>query len=252
MNVIFVTNCFLSTFVLLTTHNLPKLINLTKNSEIMKTVSSIVENYIKTKPFLLNALSLGIINLTSLSRNIMTELESEFGKEVKQGAVVMALKRLTEELDFRLNHKINKVIKNIGEITVRSALTDYTFAASDTVLNKQADLITDINSFPDIFYTSSRGVNETNIVVSNSITHLVEKHFVHEKLIQKLDNLASITVKLPKENIVVPGIYYFIFQRLAWEGIIINEVISTSNEFTILVSEEQVDVAFKVIKDLKN
>jgi hypothetical protein len=52
----------------------------------------------------------------------MTELESDFGKEVKQGAVVMALKRLTEELDFRLNHKINKVIKNIGEITVRSAL----------------------------------------------------------------------------------------------------------------------------------
>jgi hypothetical protein len=31
---------------------------------------------------------------------------------------------------------------------------------------------------------------------------------------------------------------------LVWEGII-NEVISTSNEFTILVSEEQVDVALK-------
>jgi hypothetical protein len=222
-----------------------------KHIKIMKTVSSIVENYIKTKPFLLNALSLGIINLTSLSRNIMTELESEFGKEVKQGAVVMALKRLTEELDFRLNHKINKVIKNIGEITVRSSLTDYTFAVSDTVLNKQAELISDINAFPDVFYTSSRGVNEINIVVSKSVNELVDKHFVNEKLIQKLDDLASITVKLPKENIVVPGIYYFIFQRLAWEGIIINEVISTSNEFTILVSEDQVDIAFKVIKDLK-
>ncbi|WP_418264333.1 aspartate kinase [Flavobacterium faecale] len=218
----------------------------------MKTVSSIVENYIKTKPFLLNALSLGIINLTSLSRNIMSELESEFGKEVKQGAVVMSLKRLTEELDFRLNHKINKVIKNIGEITVRSALTDYAFAVSETVLNKQAELISDINAFPDVFYTSSRGVNEINIVVSNTVNALVDKHFVNEKLLQKIDNLASITVKLPKENIVIPGIYYFIFQRLAWEGIIINEVISTSNEFTILVSEEQVDVAFKVIKDLKN
>jgi hypothetical protein len=52
--------------------------------------------------------------------------------------------------------------------------------------------------------------------------------------------------------VVIPGIYYFIFQRLAWEGIIINEVISTSNEFTILVSEEVVDVAFRVIKDLKS
>ncbi|MFQ3174939.1 MAG: hypothetical protein ACI9WT_000025 [Flavobacterium sp.] len=217
----------------------------------MKTVSSIVENYIKTKPFLLNALSLGIINLTSLSRNIMIELESEFGKEVKQGAVVMALKRLTEELDFRLNHKINKVIKNIGEITVRSALTDYTFAVSETVLNKQAELISDINALPGVFYTSSRGVNEINIVVSKSVNELVDKHLINEKLIQKLDDLASITVKLPKENILIPGIYYFIFQRLAWEGVIINEVISTSNEFTILVSEDQVDVAFKVIKDLK-
>jgi hypothetical protein len=218
----------------------------------MKTVSSIVENYIKTKPFLLSALSQNIINLTSLSRNMMTELESEFGKEVKQGAIVMALKRLSVDLDFRLNHKISKVMKNLGEITVRSSLIDYTFAVSSTILTKQADLISEINSNPDIFYTSSKGVSETNIIVSQSVGHLVEKHFADEKQIQKLENLASITVKLPKENTVIPGIYYFIFQRLAWEGIIINEVISTSNEFTIMVSDDEVDVAFRVIKDLKS
>jgi len=218
----------------------------------MKTISSVVEHYIKTKPFLLSALSQGIINLTSLSRNMMPELEQELGKDVKQGAVVMALKRISEELDFRVNHKILKVLKNIGEITVRSSLIDYTFAVSETILDKQAALIYEINKETGIFYTSSRGVNETNIVVSESVGHLVDKHFSGEKLIQKLDNLASITVKLPKENISIPGIYYFIFQRLAWEGIIINEVISTSNEFTILVSEQEVDVAFKVIKDLKS
>ncbi|GAA4762119.1 MULTISPECIES: aspartate kinase [Flavobacterium] len=217
----------------------------------MKTISSVVENYIKTKPFLLNALSQGIINLTSLARTITDELEEELGKDVKQGAVIMALKRLSEDLDFKVNHKITKVLKNIGEITVRSSLTDYTFLISDSILNKQADLITDIDSHSDIFYTSSRGVNETNIVVSDSISHLIEKHFKGEKLTQKLENLASITVKLPKENISVPGIYYFIFQRLAWEGIVIYEVISTTNEFTILVDDDIVDKAFKVIKDLK-
>jgi hypothetical protein len=44
--------------------------------------------------------------------------------------------------------------------------------------------------------------------------------------------------------------WYLLFhlQRLAWEGFIINEVILDFNEFTILVSEEQVDVAFKVIQ----
>ncbi len=218
----------------------------------MKTISSLVEHHIKTRPFLLSALSQGIINLTSLARDMMPELEVHLGKEVKQGAVVMALKRLSGDLDFRVNHKILKVLKNIGEITVRSSLTDYTFIISESILEKQSDFITEINKQSDVFYTSSRGVNETNIVVSSFVNSLVEHHFRGEKLIQRLDDLASITLKLPKENVSVPGIYYFIFQRLAWEGIIINEVISTSNEFTILVSEEVVDVAFKVIKDLKN
>ncbi|MDP2161402.1 MAG: aspartate kinase [Flavobacterium sp.] len=218
----------------------------------MKTISSVVEHYIKTKPFLLSALSQGIINLTSLARNMMPELEQELGKDVKQGAIVMALKRLSEDLDFRLNHRILKVLKNLGEITVRSSLTDYTFAVSETILDKQADLISEINAYQDIFYTSSRGVNETNIVVSDVVSHLVLKHFANERLFQKQDKLASITVKLPKDNVSVPGVYYYIFQRLAWEGISINEVISTSNEFTVLVSEEEVDLAFKVIKDLKS
>ena len=218
----------------------------------MKTISSIVENYIKTKPFFLVALSQGIINLTSLSRNMMVELESEFGKEVKQGAVVMALKRLSVDLDFRLNHKIIKVLKNLGEITVRSSLSDFTFAVSDTILEKQVSLMSEISNHKDIFYTSSRGVSETNVIVSDSVSHLVYKHFAEEKLLNRFDNLASITVRLPKENVTTPGIYYFIFQRLSWEGITINEVISTSFEFTILVDDEVVDVAFKVIKDLKN
>lgn len=217
----------------------------------MKSVTSVVENYIKSRPFLLNGLSEGIINLTSLARLIMPQLEQELGKDVKQGAVVMALKRLSEELDFRVNHKILRVLKNIGEITVRSSLIDYTFSISDTVLNCQAELMQELNQYKDVFYTSSRGVNETNLVLSESVSHLIEKYFSKERLIQKQDNLASITVKLPTENVIVPGIYYFIFQCLAWEGIIIHEVISTTNEFTILVDESEVDVAFKVIKDLK-
>ncbi len=140
----------------------------------------------------------------------------------------------------------------MGEITVRSSLTDFTFVSSNTLLENQAKLITEINKLQDIFYTSSRGVNETNIVTSTSINSVIENLFKQEKLTHKIENLSSITVKLPQENISTPGVYYYIFQRLAWEGIVIHEVISTTNEFTIIVRDEQIDVAFKVIKDLKN
>lgn len=217
----------------------------------MKTISAVVENYIKKKPFLQSALAQGIINLTSLSRQVKPEIEEELGKEVRNGAIVMALKRLSDDLEFRATHRILKVLKNIGEITVRSSLTDFTFLVSDSILENQTKLLKEVDQNKDVFYTSSRGVNELNIVVSNSLDSTVEHLFAAEKCTQKAENLSSITVKLPAENVSVPGIYYFIFQRLAWEGIVLYEVISTTNEFTILVNDDQVESAFKTIKDLK-
>ncbi|QHI37864.1 hypothetical protein IMCC3317_32470 [Kordia antarctica] len=218
----------------------------------MKTISSIVEEYIKAKPFLSSALSQGIINLTSLSRLIKPEIEHQLGKEVKNGAIVMALKRLSSELEFRVTHRVLKFVRNIGEITVRSALNDYTFRVTETLLKSQAAFMSEIEDLNTVFYTSSRGVNESNIVVSSEVAALVGKIFKDEILLEKQENLSSITVKLPKDNVNVPGIYYFIFQRLSWEGINIYEVISTTNEFTILVNDEQVDKAFTVIKNLKS
>jgi predicted regulator of amino acid metabolism with ACT domain len=82
--------------------------------------------------------------------------------------------------------------------------------------------------------------------------HLVAIYFENEVLLEKSENLSSVTIKLPTENVDIPGIYYFIFQRLSWEGVNIRQVISTSNEFTILVDEDSVNTAFKVIKDLKS
>ncbi|PCE66151.1 aspartate kinase [Sediminicola luteus] len=217
----------------------------------MKTISAVVEQYIRKKPFLQSALAQGIINLTSLSRMVKPEIEEELGKEVRNGAIVMALKRLSDDLEFRATHRIVKVLKNIGEITVRSNLADFTFLISESILENQSLLLNEVNKNKDVFYTSSRGVNELNIVVSSTMEGTVQELFQGERCTQKVDNLSSITVKLPAENVSVPGIYYFIFQRLAWEGIVLYEVISTTNEFTILVNDEQVDMAFKTIKDLK-
>jgi aspartokinase len=217
----------------------------------MRTISSAVEDYIKSKPFLISALSQGIINLTSLSRIIKSDIEVSLKKEVKYGAIVMALKRLSNELEFRTTFKIVKIIKDIGDITVRSSLVDYNFKVSDTLLSNQAKVLAKVDNNDD-FYTSSRGVNECNIVVSGNLISLVEDVLKNEILLSKQENLSSISIKLPSENVSIPGVYYFVFQRLSWEGINIYEVISTSNEFTILVNEDQVDKAFKVIKDLKN
>ena len=218
----------------------------------MKTIASAVEHYIKSKPFLQTALSEGIINLTSLARIIRKDIQAETTqREVRNGAIVMALKRLSVDMEFRSTHRIVKVLKNIGDIIVRSNLTDYTFLTSETFMNAQAQLLNKIKNNRDIFYATTRGVNEANIIVSNSMESIVENIFKKERILHKFTDLGAISVKLPEENVSVSGIYYFIFQRLAWEGVNMNEVISTANEITIVIPENHIDIAFKVIKDLK-
>ena len=54
----------------------------------MKTISSAVEDYIKSKPFLISALSQGIINLTSLSRIIKSEIEESLNPSIDYLKVV--------------------------------------------------------------------------------------------------------------------------------------------------------------------
>ena len=218
----------------------------------MKTISSVVEDYIKTKPYLSTALSQGIINLTSLSRIIKPDIEKILKKNANNGAIVMSLKRISDNMEFISTHKIIKTLNKIGDITVRSSLLDYNFKISPTFLASQAKFLTEINDNKESFYTSSRGVSECNIIISSNLKIFLEKCFEKEFLVNKYQNLSSVSIKLPNENISVPGIYYFIFQKLSWEGVNIREVISTSNEFTILVDEDYVNIEFKVIKDLKN
>jgi len=217
----------------------------------MKTIAATVVEYIKTKPYLSSALSDGIINLTSLARNIQEDIEERTKKPVKPGAIVMALKRISDTADFVQTKQIIKVLKNLGDITVRSSLVDYSFLISESLLFAQSNLLKAIEQQQEVFYTSSRGVSESNIIVSQNIAPLVDDLFKEETCFSKTENISSITMKLPIENVTIPGIYYFIFQRLSWEGVNINEVISTSNEFTILMHEDQVNTAFRVIKNLK-
>ncbi|MEL0275265.1 MAG: aspartate kinase [Flavobacteriaceae bacterium] len=218
----------------------------------MKTIAAVVEQYIKTKPYLSTAMTQGIINLTSLARQIQPEIEETLQKPARSGAIVMALKRISDNLEFLSTHKIVKVLKGIGDITVRSNLVDFSFKISETLLNAQAQFLSEVNDNPNIFYTSSRGVTESNIIVSSNAAAQLENYFQSERLIEKTEDLSSISIKLPTENVTIPGIYYFIFQRLSWEGVNIYEVISTSNEFTIIVGEDQVNSAFKAIKELKD
>jgi hypothetical protein len=216
----------------------------------MKAVHVIVEEIIKKSPFLEEALAEGLINLSSLSRQIKSEIDEELGKDVKIGAIVMALKRLSPRFDPNFQIKIKKVVQKLGDITVRSKITYYTFENSESLIERQAELLRKLKGKKDIFFAFSQGVYETTIILSDSEHHDVDVLFKNEKIIQESTGLSSLTIKLPSENSDVSGIYYFILKKLAWEGINILDIISTMHEFTIIVNDENIDRAFSILKNI--
>ncbi|MDR2936211.1 MAG: aspartate kinase [Rikenellaceae bacterium] len=217
----------------------------------MLTIPNAVEEVIKKKPFLEGALLEGLINLSALARKLKPEIEKKVGKEVNDSAVIMALNRLVPRLELMSAMKFKKVVENIGDIIVRSNLADLAFANSPTLFEKQAILLDRVRSMKDVFCTFSQGIYETTLVVSSSIAKLVEEIFQEEVMIAKTDFLSSITVKLPTENSVCPGVYYYIFKELAWDNINITEVISTTNEFTVVISDEDIHRAFTILMEAK-
>jgi|TARA_B110001452_G_C15220378_1_gene423077 hypothetical protein len=218
----------------------------------LKTIASCVNEILVSRPFLEEALSRDIINFSALAKDLNQIISEMLRKPVKEGAITMALRRYKPPVDVENIGRLKNAFKNLGDITVRSNLSDFTFQNSKTLINSHSKVLEKINNNNQIFYAFTRGIFESNIIISSSEKKSIVEVFKNEKLIGLKDCLTTITLNLPEGNSKIVGLYYQIFKRLAWDNVTLYEVISTTNEFTILVEDHLVDKAFSVIKGLKH
>ncbi|BAO74542.1 hypothetical protein WPG_0312 [Winogradskyella sp. PG-2] len=205
-----------------------------------------------SSPFLEEGLSRDIINFSALAKDLNHTISQMLRKPVKDGAIMMALRRHQQPLNLDNSVPLKRVFKNLGDITVRSNLSDFTFQNSKSLINSHTQVLEKISANQQIFYAFTRGMFESNIIISTSEKESISKAFKNEVLIGQQDKLSAISIYLPKGNSKIAGLYYQIFKRLAWERITLYEVVSTTNEFTIVVEDLLVDKAFSVIKRLKD
>ena len=217
----------------------------------MKTIANCVEDILVGQPYLEEALARNIINFSALAEELRAPVSQMLKKEVKAGAIMMALRRYKPPTSLSNTIKINKAIKALGDITVRSGLIDFTVKNSDTLIHNHAKILEKIKGESKLFYTFTRGIHESNIIISDSLENFVRTHLESEAFIAIQEDLTAISMDLPEENSRISGLYYHFFKRLAWDGIPLYEVISTTNEFTILIEDTYVDKAFSAIKKMK-
>lgn len=217
----------------------------------MSTISKITEDIINRSPFMREAMTENLINISALARKIRPEIEKATGKTIKEGAIVMAIKRMTPGVYHKLDVKIKNVIGGIGDFLVRSDLVDFTYENSESLRDAQNKLIKEIGEDSDSFFTLCKGITETTYILNSKYIEVAKMCFEKERLKAHTKELSSITVKLPETNTETYGVYYYIMKHLAWEGINIEQVVSTANEFTAIVNSNDIDDAFKILMQLK-
>lgn len=212
----------------------------------MITIPELVKEKIEESPFLEDLLAKRIINYSALARTIKPELEEKLLKSIQEGSIIMALRRMAKK--YQTSIALKKIFSKSPDMIIRSNLVEFTFTNSDSMLNKYRNLLKNIETNRQYFFTITQGVFETGVIISQELEGKIREIFKREKMIDQLPNLSSITIRLPKENVTTSGVYYFILKSLALKNINVIEVVSTYQEITLILETKEIDKAFSILK----
>jgi hypothetical protein len=179
----------------------------------MTTTAKNVRSYLRNKPYLLEALEKGIVNLSELSRQIQNELKTS-----NTTATKAALRRYSEELQKHKQKREEKVL----QILKRSGITVYD---QKSVIITAKELATKSGMKVDL---------------PGKFVYLLDRADLPERVntLVKHDNCTMIVVNSPEELEATPGVVAFLTALLAEQNVNIIEFISCWTE-TIIVVEKQ-------------
>lgn len=213
----------------------------------MKTISTVVHNIVRHQPFLDDALARNIINFSSLAVDLQPQVEKEMRKPVKQGSIIMALRRyLPKRSKFT-----SKDFRKLGDIVVRQGISEFTYLNSSTLIPNKARLLDAVKGTPGVFLNYSSNYQESNFLVSSNLKEMIKDILKEENLVNEKTDLSSITIALPEGNTQTVGLYFYIFKLLAFEGIPVYEIISTTNYFTLFLEKDYINQAFILMNEIR-
>ena len=215
----------------------------------MVTISHIVKKIVSGQPFVEEALGRGIISIANFAEEILPEIEKELNKKVRQAAVVMALRRHSEEI--AAHRKKSKLFDYAGEILVKTNIADFTFVKSPSLLAKLRTIHNLVNFERGDTLNIILGNNEVSIIISEKYIHDLAKFMAGEKIINREKDLVSLTVAFTKDDFThTPGIIFNAVRKLAWDNINIYEIVSTMTELTFILSNKDSMKAYNVLQEM--
>ena len=189
------------------------------------TIAKNVRDHLKNKPYLLEALEKGIVNLSELSRQIQKELKTD-----DTSAIKAALRRYAEELQKHKQKREEKVL----HLLKRSSIVIY---------DRKAVMITGKE------FTSKAGMK---VDLLDKFVYLLDRNDMPQRVnaLIKHDNCTMIVIHSPEELEATPGVVAFLATLLAEQNVNIVEFISCWTETILVVEKKDSLKAYEVLSNM--
>ncbi len=189
------------------------------------TIANNVRSYLRNKPYLLEALEKGIVNLSELSRQIQEELKTS-----NTSAVKAALRRFSEELQRHKQKREEKVL----QVLKRSGMAVYD-RKSVVITNREVDV-----------------KNALKVDLLNKHVYLLDRSDLPERIstLVKHEDCTMIVVHSPEELEATPGVVAFLATLLAEQNVNIIEFISCWTETIMVVEKKDSLKAYEVLSNM--
>jgi aspartokinase len=191
----------------------------------MTTTAQNVRTYLRNKPYLLEALEKGIVNLSELSRQIQEEL-----KIGNTAATKAALRRYAEELQKHKQKREEKVL----QLLKRSGIAVY---------DRKSVIIT----AKEIATKSGMKVD-----LPGKFVYLLDRADMPERIstLVKHENCTMIVVNSPEELEATVGVVAFLTTLLAEQNVNIVEFISCWTETVMVVEKKDSLKAYEALTNI--
>jgi aspartokinase len=204
-----------------------------------------VEELVNQSPYLREALTDGLINLSALARELKPQIEKDLMKPASESAVFIALQRYTASM--KPYYQVNPA-DYLANLTLRSELFELTVKNSSNLLGKLSKLATALEDNRAALFIFTQGQYETTIITSRIVEEELLKTLKDEVIISQISDLIGIALQRTHGQIETTGVLQYPLRILAWEGISVIEIITTLNEIMIIVRDFEVDRAVTAIR----
>ena len=215
----------------------------------MVTISHIVKKFVSGQPFVEESLGEGLISVANLAEHLLPKIEKELSKKIKHAAVVMALRRYSDEISE--HRKKSKSFDYKGEILMKTNISDFTAVKSPSLLAKLKTIYNLVNFERGDTLNVILGNNEVSIVINEKYAEKLAKFLSGEKILNKEHGLVALTIIFTADDFLhTPGIIFNAVRKLAWDNINIFEIVSTMTELTFILNKKDSMKAYEVLQGM--